>query len=142
MRAFACRGSVPDIERYVSHFLGCEVRNAYACVGIVDGGKPVCGILLTDLRDDGKTRELTFHIAAQSPRWCTRKNLHFIADFIFGGLSVTRLSAMVKKTNARSNRLARGLGFKLEGTARRALQGEDAHLYSMLDTECRWLEVK
>lgn len=144
MKLFTCVGSVPDIERYVARQIECGPIHSDACVGIIHKGKPVCGVLLTAPVKSESPQGFTFDaqvcIGAESPRWCTRKNLRDIFNFFFNDIGLTRLTTLAQCKNTRANRLNLGLGFQREGLLRQAIEGQDAYIYSMLKDECRWLE--
>ena len=63
----------------------------------------------------------------------TRRTLRYIFEYPFKQLGVSRLQAVTATTNHRCREFIERLGFKLEGFARKAHDGEqDAAVYSML----------
>ena len=59
----------------------------------------------------------------------------------FGRLQLVRLTCRVAKGNRRARDFVERLGFRLEGSMRRAFDGRrDAMVYGMTATECRWLK--
>ncbi len=83
--------------------------------------------------------ELTF--AATSPRWCRRGVLTALFHYPFVQRACTRMTLIIGRNNARALKLNLGLGFKLEGIARRAYDGiNDACVLGMLREECRFIK--
>ena len=80
------------------------------------------------------------HIAAEEGvRWANRRTLASIFYMPFEFFGLERITARVAADNRRSQNLARGLGFTLEGRERQALNGQDVLIFGMLADECRWL---
>jgi hypothetical protein len=53
------------------------------------------------------------------------------------------MMVVIGSNNKRAIKLNLGLGFKLEGIARKAYDGiNDAWVLGMLREECKWVEVK
>ena len=70
----------------------------------------------------------------------SRRTLRRIFEYPFKQLEVSRLQAVTSVKNLRCKAFIERLGFKLEGLARRAHDGEtDQAVYSMMPSECRWL---
>ena len=70
----------------------------------------------------------------------SRRILRQIFEYPFKTVGVSRLQAVTAVTNQRCRSFMERLGFKLEGLARKAHDGEtDAAVYSMLPSECRWI---
>lgn len=82
--------------------------------------------------------ELTF--AASSPRWCRKGVLAALFNYPFEQRGCTRMTLIIGSNNKRAIKLNLGLGFKLEGIARRAYDGHnDAWVLGMLREECKWV---
>ncbi len=80
-------------------------------------------------------------IAAESPRWATKKTIAGILSYPFCHLRVQRVTAMVQEKNARSIKFLNGLGFVREGFVRAAVDdGSGIYITGMLRDEAkRWL---
>lgn len=86
--------------------------------------------------------DIELDMVADTPRWCTKGALQFLLAYPFDTLKCRRVTCIIGRKNKRSRRLVEGLGWKLEGTCRRAWDGkQDAMVYGMLREECRWLNV-
>ena len=109
----------------------------YVAIGIVRRGVVMAGCVYENFRFPGI--ELSF--ATSSPHWATRQAIAHLLAYPFLQLGCTRITALVDVTNARSQKLAEGVGFIREGLVRQASPtGSDLILYGMLKSECRWLE--
>lgn len=82
-------------------------------------------------------------IATASPRWCTARILRAIFSYPFCQLGCTRLTAITEVMNQPARAFLYRLGFREEGTLRKAFPGGiDAVIYGMLAEECRWITVE
>ena len=67
----------------------------------------------------------------------SRKTAKAVFFYAFEYLGVRRITGLIKKSNRRARRLAEKLGFKLEGTIRKAsLDNKDLLVYGLLEEEC------
>ena len=79
-------------------------------------------------------------VAIDDAECVSRRGLRKIFEYPFKQLGVSRLQAVTAVTNLRCRSFIERLGFKFEGRARKAHDGEtDQAVYSMLPAECRWL---
>lgn len=69
----------------------------------------------------GKDIEISF--ASDHPRWATKNSIREILGYPFFQLNVQRVSARAPKSNKKTRRLMKGIGFEEEGKLRNA--GED-----------------
>lgn len=111
-----------------------------SAIGVVIGDKLVAVCVYHTFRPMVPDIEMT--IIADTPRWCTRGAVRFLLAYPFEQLGCARVTALIGRKNKRSRRLVEGLGWKLEGTARRAWDGrQDCMIYGLLREECRWLKA-
>ncbi len=75
--------------------------------------------------------------------------LHFTPDFLFAvfdypfnELRKERVTAFINAGNKKAIKLVKHLGFKPEGRLRKYYGTEDAVIYGMLKSECRFLEMR
>lgn len=110
----------------------------YACLGFVDRGKLIGGVLFCH-HDPGCSIEM--HGAGDFTRvWLNRKCVEFVAAFPFERLKVRRVVAPVWEMNWRSIRFLEHAGFQHEGTLRQAARnGDDLLIYGLLRNECKFL---
>ncbi|ABK44229.1 hypothetical protein Mmc1_1721 [Magnetococcus marinus MC-1] len=102
----------------------------------VDGSELLAAVLYQNYRDV----DIEMAIAASHPRWAKRGVIGAFFHYPFVQLGCRRVTSLVAHTNRASQRLAEGLGFQLEGRCRQSYPaGQDALIYGLLKTECRWL---
>ena len=115
-----------------------DPANSARAIGVVSGNKLVATCIYHHFRPNVPDIEMT--ILADTPRWCTKGAVRFLLSYPFVQLGCVRVTALIGRKNKRSRRFVEGIGFKLEGTARRAWDGrQDCMVYGLLRDECRWL---
>jgi RimJ/RimL family protein N-acetyltransferase len=65
--------------------------------------------------------------------------LRACARYVFLQLGCDRITGRIPANRPQAIRLGERLGFRHEGTLRRAHQGTDILIFGMLKEECRWL---
>jgi len=88
----------------------------YMCMGFTRENKMACVIVAHDYRPPN----ICLSFAAVNPRWATRQNLEHIERWVYDQLKCTRITGIVDPRNDRARKFDEGIGFKLEGTLRRA----------------------
>ena len=85
-------------------------------------------------------RDVQYHAACDDPKVLTRSRIALLFRYPFEQLGVTRISCVIAASNSRSRQVVEGLGWVYEGTVRKFYSdNEDAKIYGMLRSECRWL---
>lgn len=82
-------------------------------------------------------------IASVNPNWASKQNIQVWGRWVFGQLGVRRVNSYIEKKNKRSRKFVEGVGWKLEGTLRKAaLNGDDLCIYGLLkhDFEDKWFD--
>ena len=112
-----------------------------AALGItLDGKSLACGVVYSEFRTAKHGNSMQATIASDQPGWASKRTLGEMFAYPFIQMGCSRLWVMVSKRNKRARRLAERLGFKYEGTGRKAWDGRiDAHVLSMLPHECQWI---
>jgi RimJ/RimL family protein N-acetyltransferase len=107
-------------------------------LGVVRRGALIGGVVYHGYRpDDG---DINVSAAFDRPDWAYPQTLRTLFAYPFVQLGCERITAVVARKNKRSRKLIEGLGFKLEGVARRAFgRKDDAILYGLLRRDCRFL---
>jgi RimJ/RimL family protein N-acetyltransferase len=119
----------------VSRLSGEEVEGS--TIGVVCQGQLAGGVVYSEYRGN----DVRANIASISPHWLSRDVLRQLFAYPFRQLGCNRITVLIRATNARSERLARWLGFVPEGRLRAAMStGEDALVLGMLRHECRWIK--
>ena len=73
------------------------------------------------------------------PGFLRRPFLRAMARYVFVQLECDRITGRIPADRPEAAKLGLRLGFKHEGTLRRAHKGTDILIYGMLKEECRWL---
>jgi RimJ/RimL family protein N-acetyltransferase len=127
------------IADWVSGQLGWsgDCFEKYVAIGVARNSQLIAGIVYSEYRDDGDIR---ITIASSSPLWATRQNIRSLLHYPFIQLGCRRVTTITPKHLRRARKFLTGIGFKLEGVMREAVDGRDACIYGMLKHECKWLE--
>ena len=128
-------------DHLVSRWVGLKLGipndyKGYAAIGGVIDGKLIGGIVFHSYTNF--SMEIDFYTT--DARWCNRKTLKIVFNYIFNVCGCERIQAKCLKKNKKVRTLIERLGFKFEGTMRRGYDGKkDALMYSLLKDECRYL---
>lgn len=105
-------------------------------LGIYLKNKLIAGVIFNDIRPN---RDVWLTIYSENKKWCNKRILRLIFDFIFDKIGAERASAFVSKDNEPSINLVEKLGFVREGLLRHYRDnGKDCVVYGMLKSECKW----
>jgi len=108
-------------------------------VGLEKDGDLICGVVYTDYQEDDG--DLQLHIAATTPRWCTKNTIRMFLDYPFNQLDCVRVTTRCAVDNPRILKFMDGIGFTREGILRKAFNRKiDAIVFGMLKEECYWLD--
>lgn len=115
-----------------------DPANGARAIGVVVGNKLVAVCIYHHFRG----HDIEMSIIAESAHWAMPSAMRFLFRYPFTQLGLPRVTALIARKNSPARRLVDYLGFKLEGTCRRAWDGkQDCMVYGMLREECRWLDV-
>jgi RimJ/RimL family protein N-acetyltransferase len=129
-----------DIAGFVQAKVGCAPFSDFAALGVVRRDRLIGGVVYHHYRQGDRSVEVT--AAFEHPHWTLPGTLRALFDYPFNQLGVVRITAIASRRNKRARRLLAGLGFRLEGVVRKALDGrDDAFIFGMLRDECRWLRI-
>lgn len=109
----------------------------FRALGVVRRAAIVGGVVFHNYRE--RAHDIEISAAFSTSAWCLPQTAKQICDYPINQLGCKRITART----ARKNRKARGflerLGFKVEGVARRALDGrQDMILYGLLIEDMTW----
>ncbi len=105
-------------------------------IGIAYGNRFIAGVVYSNYREGN----IEVSIAADQPGWCRRGILRALFAYPFLEANCRRITCIIPAGNAKSLRLCRGLGFKVEGLCREAFGSVDGILLGLLKRECKWLK--
>jgi hypothetical protein len=113
----------------------------FTALGVIRNDQLVAGVVYHRHRPADFDIEVT--IASDTPNWAFPSTMRGLFAYPFEQLGCQRITSLIRKKNTRSRRFCEGLGFKLEGCARKAHLGrEDLMIYGLLKPECRYLRKK
>ena len=125
------------VRQWVTRELGITIEGECRAIGAVLDGRLIAGAVYNNYAGF----MVDIHVATIDKKWCNRRVLRAIFDMAFEHLTCERINMMCSKKNKSMRRLATGLGFKQEGTHRKAHLGtSDGISYGMLKKECRWIK--
>jgi RimJ/RimL family protein N-acetyltransferase len=130
-------GANEFVKRWVGKRVGISEFGPSVALGVMRGDELIAGVVYNNYRETN----IEATIASSTPKWCTRGVLRGIFWYPFCQLNMGRLTAITESTNQPVRAFLCHLGFREEGTMRRAFRaGADAVIYGMLREECRWLD--
>ena len=123
---------------------GSSFQSGSVAIGVARDGELLAVAAFDNYRTsptNGAPLSIECSIAAESPRWATRKTIGGILSYPFCHLGVQRVTALVQERNARSIKFLNGIGFVREGFIRAAVDdGTGIYITGMLREEAkRWL---
>ncbi len=108
----------------------------YAALGVVRNGILVGGIVYHHFVG----HDIQASVAADRPDWAFPSTLRTLFSVPFDQYGCVRMTCITARNNKRCRRFLEGIGFRLEGMARKAIDGvQDAACYSILRDECKFL---
>lgn len=126
---------------WISRLLNENLEKSVAIGAIDRQNRIIGGVAYNSLVSDrdGKPISLTATWAGNRG-WLTKGRLSQFFRYPFVQVGVIRLTATVRKSNTRSLKITRKLGFKPEGLIRKGYGDGDAVIFGMLREECRWIK--
>lgn len=113
------------------------VQEAYSTMGFLYKGRLIGGIIFSACRPG---EDVWMTIYTEDKRWCSRRILKIIFNYVFTFLGCRRVSALISYDNAASLNFTQKVGFKKEGLLRQYREdGKDAYILGMLKKECKYL---
>jgi RimJ/RimL family protein N-acetyltransferase len=122
------------VAGWVAANLGITIAPPYTALGVTNDAGTLIGGAVFHGRSCGN-----IDVTIYGPRAMTRSAIRAAMAYVFVQLGCTRLTARCRRSNRAMVRLLPRLGFKHEGVQRGYYWGEDAMMWGMLKTECRWL---
>lgn len=91
---------------------------SYLSLGVVLDDKLIAGFVYSDWQPQFGTMEMS--LAADSPRWATRRVIHELLAYPFIVRECQRVTVVTSQNNHKALRLAEGVGFVREAIVERA----------------------
>jgi RimJ/RimL family protein N-acetyltransferase len=124
-----------EIGAYVGLRLGVTITPPFQAIGFLsDDKRPLAAFVFNDFNHSNM--EMT--IVAE-PGGITRQVIRYVANYAFNTSKCRRLTVRTKKRNKHILKLAPRYGFKYECIAKDFYPDDDAVVFRMLKSDCRWL---
>lgn len=118
-----------------------DVFSPSVAIGVINNkGGIVAGVVYHDYTEIDGGGNMQMSIASTNPWWLTKKRLGGIFHYPFVQANCHRVTALVNSRNARSLKLAKGLGFKQEGVMRDYYIDDDAIILGLLRKDCGFID--
>jgi RimJ/RimL family protein N-acetyltransferase len=122
---------IPHAAVRIPYYDRGQVFGPAAAIGVMDDlGEMLAGVVFHNY--DPFVKSIEVSCASTGARWGNRETFRSILRYPFEQLNVARLSAATPKRSTSPRRFLEGLGFKREGSLRKAFGDDDAILYGLL----------
>lgn len=123
------------IAGFIEQKLQVRIAPPFTAFGFAsDNDRPMCAVLFNDF--SGSNIEMTIFA---EPGGITRQVLRYLANYVFVKNQCRRLTVRTKKRNKRVLQLAPRYGFKYECIAKHYFADDDAVVFRMLKSDCKFL---
>lgn len=133
------QAQAPDFELATA-----DGQRLFSALGVVRSGVLIGGVVYHNLyKQGGKNVCIQASFAFDRPTWASRTTLRRLFGYPFEQLGCATMVVQVRKSNKRSRKVVKGLGFNLVGPIPHAFDGkEDMMIYAITKNECRWIKDK
>lgn len=125
------------VARHLPNFRNAKDFGFYKSIGIAKDRELLAGAVYSNYRDF----DVEFNIYAKSVKWCTKNTLKWLLYYPFVQLKCERMTATIADDDQRTQRLAKWIGFEIEGLIRKGYDGhKDAVIMGILKQDVnRWI---
>lgn len=122
---------------WVEARMGIKLIPPYTSFGLLGSDGLLAGAMIFNAFNEGNAE-----VSIYAPRAVSRGSLRAAASYLFETNGCNRVTARTRASSLRVRRFIEKVGFQQEGVLRAYYQdGEDAILYGLLRSECRWLRT-
>ncbi len=125
------------VTQWVSNHLSCRFGECSA-LGFVLDGQIIAGVVYSNYTG----HDIHLNIASIDKRWCNRTSLRNIFAYPFLHLKCRRATVLVDEKAILVQKFVERIGFKKEGLLREGHPNDNAVVFGMLKSECRWINGK
>ena len=126
------------VAAWASKRMGVEITPPYTSFGLVGSDGLLRGAMIFNCFNEGSAE-----VSIYAPRAVSRGSLRAAASYLFQTNGCNRVTARTRASSLRVRRFIEKVGFQQEGVLRAYYKdGEDAILYGLLRSECRWLQTQ
>ena len=129
-------GADDYLKSWAAKRIGINQFGPSVAIGVQRDDQIICATIYHDLRDG----QIEASIAASSRRWASRSVLHTLFAYPFKQVGAHRLLVQCSEANDKAMKMNKQLGFVQEGRLRQLYPPQDAILWGMLKSECKWLK--
>lgn len=132
-------GQDTRVRDWVAERIGEDLSDANVAIGVEEDGELIAGVAYNMYTGAA----ICMNVAATpGKRWTTKEFMYAFFAYPFVQLGCRRVTGLVRASNVVARKFDEHVGFTQEGVLRQAFaDGEDAILYGMLKSECRYLGV-
>lgn len=132
-------GQDKRVRDWVAERIGENLDDAEVAIGVEEDGELIAGVAYNMYTGAA----ICMNVAATpGKRWTTKEFMYAFFAYPFVQLKCRRVTGLVRESNSAARKFDEHVGFIQEGVIRQAFEdGEDAILYGMLKSECRYLGV-
>jgi RimJ/RimL family protein N-acetyltransferase len=132
-------GQDKRVRDWVAERIGENLDDAEVAIGVEEDGELIAGVAYNMYTGAA----ICMNVAATpGKRWTTKEFMYAFFAYPFVQLKCRRVTGLVRVSNEVARKFDEHVGFIQEGVIRQAFEdGEDAILYGMLKSECRYLGV-
>lgn len=129
-------------DQLVANWVGAELNihdfGKCTAIGISNNDNQlIAGVVYNTFDPHHRRVEMTIYTT--SPQWCSRKVLKLLFWYPFIQLGCERVTACTETQNRAARAFLDRVGFRQEGILRQWFYPNDAAVYRMLRSECRWI---
>ena len=130
-------GQDERVRNWVAERMGEDLSDATAAIGIEEDGELIAGVAYNMYTG----ASICMNVAAEpGKRWTKKEFMYAFFAYPFIQLKCNRVTGLVRRSNTVARKFDEHVGFIQEGVVRQAFEdGEDAILYGMLKSECKWI---
>lgn len=123
---------------FVRHQLQNDIEDfgVASAIGVVESGQIIAGVVYNNYYG----RDIQASIAAVKKNWASHKILYGLFAYPFLQLRCSRMTAQTRSSNKHAQNFLMRLGFEREGALRNWYGEDDAVIFGLLRTECRWIK--
>ncbi len=122
------------VARWMGDQMGIHINPPYTAFGVVSADGQLTGGVLFNNQS-----EADIELSIVAPKRLTRGLCRVIAQYAFETAGCMRMTVRTRASSLQVRQVIEKVGFRQEGVLRcYFLDGEDAILFGMMKSECRW----
>lgn len=125
------------VAKKLKNFENAADFGHFTAIGIQQDRKLIAGAVYSNYRDF----DVEFTIASTSIKWCQKGILSALLHYPFVQLGCVRMTSTIAADDIRTLRLAKGIGFEIEGLLKKGYDGKkDAIIIGIMKEQAmRWV---